>query len=173
MITRREAPLWTAVPVLEAWQLQEKVTRQVLEESTAQVATLTAALDAEVDPAQKAKRQAEYQQTAKAMPDAAAYLKQMAEVEVIRERTARADLAPTAFEPKRQKQATQELASVQAIVAALTRPRSGRRRRATCRATAASRAASRLVRPTPAAGRSCVPTTTSSIGRCRAARHNW
>ena len=108
------------MPVLEAWQLQEKVTRQVLEESTAQVATLTAALDAEVDPAQKAKRQAEYQQNAKAMPDAAAYLKQMAEVEVIRERTARADLAPTAFEPKRQKQATQELASVQAIIAALT-----------------------------------------------------
>ncbi|AMY08653.1 hypothetical protein LuPra_01857 [Luteitalea pratensis] len=120
VMTRREAPLWTAVPVLEAWQLQERVTRQGLEEATSQIAKLTAALEAEVDPAEKAKRQADYQQTAKTMPDAVAYLKQMAEVEVIRERTARADLAPTAFEPKRQKQATQDLASVQAIIAALT-----------------------------------------------------
>jgi len=120
VITKREGSLWAAVPVLEAWQLQEKVTRQTLDEATAQVAKLTAALEAEIDPAQKAKRQAEYERNAKSMPDAGAYLKQMAEVEVVRERSARADLAPTAFEPKRQKQATQELASVQAIIAALT-----------------------------------------------------
>lgn len=120
VITRREASLWTPVPVLEAWQLQEKVTKQTLDEATAQVAKLTAALDAEIDPAQKATRQAEYQRNARTMPDAAAYLKQMAEVEVVRERSARADLAPTAFEPQRQKQATQELASVQASIAALT-----------------------------------------------------
>jgi len=120
VITKREAPLWTPVAVLEAWQLQEKATRQTLDEATAQIAKLTAAVDAEIDPAQKAKRQAEYERNAKSLPDPAAYLKQMAEVEVVRERTARAELAPTAFEPQRQKKATQELATVQAIIAALT-----------------------------------------------------
>jgi hypothetical protein len=119
-ITRRTAPLWTPVPLLEAWQLQLQASKRALASAQDVAEKMKRNLADEIDPAKKAAREAGYRKTAPSTPDPAAFLTQMAQVEAIREKTARAELEPTSGTMTLLRKAEREVAAVEAVITALT-----------------------------------------------------
>jgi hypothetical protein len=119
VITKRQASIWAAVPLLEAWQVQLQASTQALHAAREVAGKMQQARDEHVDPVRKAKREAEYRKNAASMPNAEAYLRQMAEVEAIRDRATRDEIAPTSGTMVRLREAEREVAAVEAVIAAL------------------------------------------------------
>jgi hypothetical protein len=120
VITKRTAPLWRPVPLLEAWQLQLQASTHALASAQEVAGKMTRSLADQIDPAKKAAREAEYRKFAPQTPDPAAYLSQMAQVEAVREKAARAELAPTSGTMTLLRKAERDVAAVEAVIAALT-----------------------------------------------------
>ena len=120
VITRRTAPLWTPVPLLEAWQLQLQASKTALTSAQEVADKMKRNLADEIDPVKKAAREAGYRKTAPDTPDPTAYLAQMAQVEAVREKTARAELEPTSGTMTLLHKAEREVTAVEAVIAALT-----------------------------------------------------
>lgn len=119
VITRRTAPLWTPVTVLEAWQVQRTASLRQRDEAQLVADRMQKARDEHVDPARKAARDAEYRKSAASMPNPAQYLSQMADVEALREKLTAADVAPTSPTMTQLREAQREVAVVEEIIATL------------------------------------------------------
>lgn len=119
VITRRTAPLWTPVTVLEAWQTQLQASRLQHDEARQQADRMQKARDEHLDPSARARREAEYRRTAPTMPKPEEYLRQMAEVEAIRDKATADEVAPTSSTMVRLRETAREVAVVEEIIAAL------------------------------------------------------
>jgi hypothetical protein len=120
VITKRTAPLWTPVPLLEAWQLQLQTSKHALSSAQGVAEKMKRNLADEIDPAKKAAREAGYRKAAPTTPDPVAFLAQMAQVEAVREKAARAELEPTSGTMTLLRKAEREVAAVEGVIAALT-----------------------------------------------------
>ena len=120
VITKRTAPLWVPVALHDAWGLQLQVSRRALASAQQVVEKMKTNLANEIDPAKKAAREAGYRKAAPQLPNPEAYLAQMAQVEVVREKAARAELEPASGTMKELQKSERDVSSVEAIIAALT-----------------------------------------------------
>ncbi|WP_291990167.1 hypothetical protein [Luteitalea sp.] len=119
VITKRDASIWAPVALLEAWQVQLQASTRALAEARQVAEKMQQSRAEHVDPVRKAKREAEYRKNAASMPNAEEYLKQMAEVEAIRDRVTRDEIAPTSGTMVRLREAEREVAAVEVVIAAL------------------------------------------------------
>lgn len=120
VITRRSGSVWAPVSLLEAWELQLRTATHGLAAAQDVADKLQQARSEQVDPSKKAAREAGYRRTASSMPDPAAYLAQMAEVERVRDKVTSEDVAPTSHTMTRVREAARDVAVVQALIAGLT-----------------------------------------------------
>ena len=171
VITRRTAPLWAPVPLLEAWQLELRAATHALAEARQTAARVDQALAEQLEPARKAAREADYRKRAAAMPDPAAFLAQMTDVERMRDKVAADDAAPAGAAKRRLRDATQAVAAMEGIIAGLS---AEARTAAACWATDATRLEDRfrgepdvrcraLVRPNPAFFDRSLPRSTPQL----------
>lgn len=119
VITRRAASLWAPVPLLEAWQVQLRASRQALAEARAVADKMQQSRAEHVDPVRRAQRDAEYRKNAASMPNPEQYLAQMAAVEAMRDKVTSDEIAPTSGTMTRLREAEREVATIEAVVAAL------------------------------------------------------
>jgi len=120
VMTKRAASLWTPVTLEAAWGLQLQAAQKVLATAQETLERFRKNLAEHTDAAKRAARQAEYARSAPAMPDPQAYLKQMAEVERIREESLQQELAPTGGVMRNFHDAERALESVEKRIARLT-----------------------------------------------------
>ncbi|BCS32201.1 hypothetical protein TBR22_A14110 [Luteitalea sp. TBR-22] len=149
VMTKRTAPLYLPVNLEEAWTMQVKVSKKEVAEAAEVVGRFQQNLDKHLDPAERASRQAEYQRNSRDMPDPAAYLRQMSEVEAVTEKSLRSELAPGSSSVVRLRTTEKELAAAEAALAALAPEQ---RAAEACFVTDATRVEGRL-RPGPANAR--------------------
>jgi hypothetical protein len=120
VMTKRTAPLWEPVTLEIAWRTEVEAARKANTEAQEILAKFERDLADQVDPAKRAVRQAEYERLAPQLPDPKAYLKQMAEVEQIREESLRKDLGPTGGVARRARETSAALAAAEVRLGGLS-----------------------------------------------------